>query len=204
MLRERSTQPSWQLTSLAAVALVLVAPVAIADGTGREQQAETEIFRGVLVAMGTVGTGANTSLNVHITDWTTPTQRQVLLNALRSNATGESSLFNLLRSQPEKGFLQVRSVRGTTRLKYAWQTEQDGKRMITVIADDLLPALFSGGRNYSDRQFTIVHLEVDEEGNGTGSAALSASISYDEETNRIKIGIESTEPIRITSVRKVQ
>ena len=48
----------------------------------------------------------------------------------------------------------------------------------------------------------IVRLDVDADGNGT--AAVAATLGWNEETGRIKVGIESTEPLRITSVRKVQ
>ena len=204
MHTKTSTRGLWLLTSLPAVVLVFLAPIAIAGGGEEEQQNELpEIFRGLVIAMGTVGTGANTSLNMHVTDWTTPSQRQVLMNALQQGTEGESSLFNLMGMQPEKGFLQVRSQSGSTRLKYAWQSElPDGKRRITLIADRLLPIVFT--RHLNEDTYTIISIEVDEDGNGTGSAAIGATITWDEEAQRIKIGIESTEPLRITSVRKIQ
>ena len=129
--------------------------------------------------------------------------RQVMMNALTEGYEGDSSLFNLIRTQPEKGFLEVRSEPGTTRLKYAWQQErEDGGRVITLIADRLLPLPFV--RDWSPDTFTIIHLELDADGTGTGSAAIGATVTWDDEAKRIKIGIENTEPIRITSVHKVE
>ncbi len=204
MLTKTSTRGLWLLISLPAVVLVFLASVAIAGGGEQERQNELpEIFRGLVIAMGTAGTGLNTSLNMHVTDWTTPSQRQVLMNALQQGTEGESSLFNLMGNQPEKGFLQVRTQSGTTRLKYAWQSElPDGKRRITLVADKLVPIIFT--RQLNEDTYTIISIEVDEDGNGTGSAAIGATITWDEEAQRIKIGIESTEPLRITSVRKIQ
>lgn len=204
MLTKTSTDRWSLLASLLAVVLVFLPSIAIAGGGGEEPQNELpEIFRGLLIAMGSAGTGANTSLNMHITDWTTPTQRQVLMNALQQGTEGESSLFNLVRNQPEKGFLQVRSQAGTTRLKYAWQSElPDGKRRITLIADRLLPVIFADQLN--EDTYTIIFLDVDADGTGTGTAAIGATIRWDEEAQRIMIGIRSTEPLRMTSVRKVQ
>ncbi len=194
-----------------AVALLLVAAAAtptnaIEHDATPSMQNDVEIFRGIVISMGTLATGGNSSLNMHITDWTSPSQRQVLLNALREQSSDEESLFNVMRSQPEKGFLQVRNTPGTIRLKYAWQTvADDGSRTITMIADNLLPILVTQGTaRLKEQQFTMVHLELDADGNGSGSMAYSASISWDAEAERIKIGIESTEPLRITSVRKVQ
>ena len=189
-----------------AAVVLLLAPVATAGAAKAGPQAETEIFRGIIIAMGTMATGANTSLNMHITDWTSPTQRQVLLNVLREPSSDDQSLFNVLRNQPEKGFLQVRNTPGTIRLKYAWQTvAEDGTRTITLIADNLLPIMVTQGtQRLKEQEYTIVNLEVDEDGSGTGSMAYSASINWDAEAERIKIGIESTEPLRITSVRKVR
>ncbi len=212
---EQTTTPAtwWRVGACAAIVLLL-APVATAGDTNGGPQSEAEIFRGVIISMGNIAAGANTSLNMHITAWTSPTQRQVLLNTLMEGPSGgptasspdAETLFNVLRRQPEKGFLQVRSTPGTVRLKYAWQkVADDGTRTITLIADNLLPALVtSGTRRLQDQEYTIVHLEVDAEGSGSGSVAYSASISWDAEAQRIKIGIEGTEPLRITSVTKVQ
>ncbi len=204
MNQETTTTTRWQVSGFAAVVLLL-AIVAAPGATDAGQQSEPEIFRGILIAMGTMATGANTSLNMHITDWTSPSQRQVLLNALMGGSD-EESLFNVLRRQPEKGFLQVRNTPGTIRLKYAWQTmAEDGTRTIILIADNLLPIMVSAGtQRLKEQEYTIVTLNVDEDGKGTGSMAASASISWDAEAERIKIGIESTEPMRITSITKVQ
>ncbi len=204
MLTKELTRGSWPRTALLAVVLVFLAPVAIAGGGEEERQNELpEIFRGVIVAMGTVGTGANTSLNMNITGWTSPTQRQVLINALQQGTEGEASLFNLIVNQPEKGFLQVRNQRGSTRLKYAWQSEQpDGGRRITLIADKLLPVVFAEQLN--EETYTVIILDVDADGSGTGTAVIAATIAWNEETQRIMVRVQSTEPIRMTSVRKVQ
>lgn len=198
MAGKAPTTSRWRAASFAVIVLLL-APIATAADAATRQQGETEIFRGIVAAMGTMGTGANTSLNMHITSWTSPTQRQVLLNALREG-TGETGLFNVLSNQPEKGFLDVR--RGQSiRLKYAWQkVADDGSREITLIADNLLP----GWATMEAEQYSVVHLQVDADGNGTGSASPAATIRWDAEDQRIKVGIESTEAMRITSVRKVQ
>jgi len=204
MTQATTTATRWQVGACAAIVLLL-ALVATAGDTYGGPQSEPEIFRGLIISMGNIGTGANTSLNMHITDWTSPTQRQVLMNALIEGSSGDE-MFNVMRTQPEKGFLQVRNTPGTIRLKYAWQTvADDGSRTITLIADNLLPALVSSGtRRLNDQEYTIVRLEVDAEGNGSGSMAYSASISWDAEAQRIKIGIEGTEPLRMTSVTKVR
>ena len=201
----KTTKGAWRCSCLAALLFLVLAPVATIAEPTVPPQSETEIFRGVVISMGTSATGRNSSLNMHITGWTSPTQRQVLLNALVEGAD-EDSLFNVLRVQPERGFLQVRNEPGTIRLKYAWQTvADDGSRSITLIADNLLPIFVTQGNlRLKEKQFTIVSLDVDGEGAGTGSMAGAASITWDAEAQRIKIGIESTEPLRITSVTKVQ
>ncbi len=153
--------------------------------------------------MGTVGTGRNTSLNMTITAWTSPTQRQLLMNALQQGTEGEASLFNLIVNSPDRGFLRVRNESSTTRIKYAWQSEQpDGGRRITLVGDQLLNMQFN--RQLDEETYMVVILDIDADGNGTGTAAVAATLGWNEETERIMVGIESTEPLRITSVRKVQ
>ena len=205
MLTKKSTRGSWPRTSLLAVVLVFLAPVAIAGGSGEEelQNELPEVFRGLVVAMGTVGTGRNTSLNMTVTSWTSPTQRQVIMNALQQGTEGEASLFNLIVNSPDKGFLQVRTERRTTRLKYAWQSElPDGGRRITLVGDQLVNIQFN--RQLNEETYVIVMLDIDADGNGTGTAAVAATLGWNEETERIKVGVESTEPLRLTSVRQVQ
>lgn len=210
MTNKRTMTALPKASAFVAGALLLVVAVATATNAMEHDatpslQNDAEIFRGIVISMGTLATGRNSSLNMHITDWTSPTQRQVLMNALIEGSSGDE-MFNVMRTQPEKGFLQVRNTPGTIRLKYAWQTvADDGARTITLIADNLLPALVSSGtRRLNDQEYTIVRLEVDAEGNGSGSMAYSASISWDAEAQRIKIGIEGTEPLRMTSVTKVR
>ena len=199
MKHTTTTATWWQVGACAAIVLLL-APVATAGDTNGGPQSEAEIFRGLVISMGNIGTGRNTSLNMHITDWTSPTQRQVLMNALMEGSSGDENLFNVMRTQPEKGFLQVRNEPGTIRLKYAWQkVADDGARSITLIADNLLPIFITQGtQRLKELQYTIVDLEFDAEGKGSGSMANAASIGWDAEAQRIKIGIESTEPLRIT------
>ena len=152
--------------------------------------------------MGTVGTGRNTSLNMTITAWTSPTQRQLLMNALQQGTEGaKASLFNLIVNSPDRGFLRVRNESSTTRIKYAWQSEQpDGGRRITLVGDQLLNMQFN--RQLDEETYMVVILDIDAD--GTGTAAVAATLGWNEETERIMVGIESTEPLRITSVRKVQ
>ena len=54
-----------------------------------------------------------------------------------------------------------------------------------------------------DDEYLIINLEVDEDGSGSGNVAVGATIRWDPEIERIRIGIESDEPIRMTSVQKV-
>ncbi len=204
MLTKTSPEGSWSLSTSLAAMFVFVATVAVAGASPETGQNELpEVFSGVLIAMGNTATGANTRIEMHVTSWTSPTQRQILTNALRQGTEGEAGLFNLLRSQPEKGFVQVRNASGTTRLKYAWQQERpDGGRRITLLADRPLPGMF--GRRLGDDEYLILHFELDADGNGSGNAAVGATIGWDQEAGRLRIGIESTEALRMTSVRKVQ
>ena len=87
MAQGTTTTTRWQVSGFAAIVLLL-AIVATAGATNAGQQSEPEIFRGILIAMGTMATGANTSLNMHITDWTSPSQRQVLLICLWRTSIG--------------------------------------------------------------------------------------------------------------------
>ncbi len=182
-------------------------PAATAADGGSVQQGEPETFRGLLVAMGNVAldveASGNTSLNMNVTRWTTPEQRQQLLDALVNGTSSE--LFEMLRTQEEAGWLQVRNESSRLILRYAWQTPLGDQRLITLVADRLLDRIVtSNAPRLWEQQYTVIQLVMDADGSGTGAAALSASISWDAEENTIKVGVEATEPVRITSVRKVR
>ena len=187
--------------------LALIVSVAAATDGEPAQQGEPETFRGLLVAMGNVAldveASRNTSLNMNVTRWTTPEQRQQLLDALVNGTSSE--LFEKLRTQEEAGFLQVRSESSRLILRYAWQTPIGDQRLITLVADRLLDRIVtSNAPRLWDQQYTVIQLVMDADGSGTGAAAVSASISWDAEENTIKVGFEASEPVRITSVRKVR
>jgi len=189
------------------VLLTLLVSVATAADGGSVQQGEPETFRGLLVAMGNVAldveASGNTSLNMNVTRWTTPEQRQQLLDALVNGTSSE--LFEMLRTQEEAGWLQVRTESPRLILRYAWQTPIGDGRLITLVADRLLDRIVtSNAPRLWDQQYTVIQLVMDDDGSGTGAAALSASIAWDAEENTIKVGMEATEPVRITSVRKVR
>lgn len=189
------------------VLLTLLVSVATAADGGSVQQGEPETFRGLLVAMGNVAldveASGNTSLNMNVTRWTTPEQRQQLLDALINGTSSE--LFEMLRTQEEAGWLQVRTESPRLILRYAWQTPIGDGRLITLVADRLLDRIVtSNAPRLWDQQYTVIQLVMDDDGSGTGAAALSASIAWDAEENTIKVGMEATEPVRITSVRKVR
>ena len=189
------------------VLLTLLVSVATAADGAPAQQGEPETFRGLLVAMGNVAldvnASGNTSLNMHVTRWTTPEQRQQLLDALINGTSSE--LFEMLRTQEEAGWLQVRNESSRLILRYAWQTPIGDQRLITLVADRLLDRIVtSNAPRLWEQQYTVIQLVMDADGSGTGAAAVSASISWDAEEDTIKVGIEATEPVRITSVRKVR
>ena len=56
MNQETTTTTRWQVSGVATVALLL-AIVAAPGATNAGPQSEQEIFRGIIIAMGTVGTG---------------------------------------------------------------------------------------------------------------------------------------------------
>ncbi len=76
--------------------------------------------------------------------------------------------------------------------------------LLAVVLVFLAPVgIASGGEEERQNELPeVVHMEVDEDGNG--SVAVGATIAWNEETLRISIGVEGIEPLRMTSVRKVQ
>ena len=206
-MRVNGCQPARaRVVALTTAVLLLAVFIPAASGTEAASQ-EPEAFRGILVSMGNTGggveTGGNTSLNMNVTRWTTPEQRAQLLNALVNGTATE--LFDMLRTQEEAGFLQVRNESSRLILRYAWQTQLEDQRLITLVADRLLDRIVTGNApRLWAQQYTVIQLVLDGDGSGTGAAAVSASIAWDSESETISFGMEATEPVRITTVRKIR
>lgn len=188
------------LLALSVVTVVLTSLPWVTPAGGA-QEATREDFSMNVVNMSNVGPGGMTTMQVSITRWTTAEERTGLLSTLTQQ--GPDALVQALGDQQETGFVRGRNMRGRSdRLKYAWQSQVDGKRHIVLASDQETIFEAQAGRRGAGHKFTLIELIVDEEGRGEGTMWAFAALRYDADNDRIVVESYGSEPLRLGNVRK--
>ena len=183
------------LTLLAAGFLTLAAgPVAA------EKKQPLEKFRARAISL---DRGAAKNLDITIYEWTTPEERQALIQTLRDG--GSKALYDALDDNGEKGYVKLPQTLGYD-MNYAWEVEHEGKRRI-VLATNRPMAFLELMRNTrsTDYNVSLIVLEIDPKtGEGEGTATGGAELSIDKETGLLTIEIRGTQPTRLTQVKPLK
>lgn len=197
----RSKRYPLLVASATVLILAAIATVGSAAGSPRGPQDETETFSALVRHLG-IGPSGQTSFQITISRWTTPEQRESLLETLANG--GSDELILALQQQEETGFIRVPGRAGTSdRLKYAWEIREGNQRRIILVSDQQLAAfIISGSPRIRGHQFTIIDLQLDENNTGEGTMWGTARVGYDDEANTITITSLSSQPFQLTNVRR--
>ena len=181
------------------VLIVAAALLALAAGpaAAREKKQPIEKFRARAMNL---DRGAAGNLDIVIYEWTTPEERQALLQTLVEK--GSKALYDALDDQSEKGYLKVPRALGYD-MQYAWQFEAEGRRRIVLATDRPLGFLeLVRSSRSTDYDISLVVLDLDPEtGEGEGQAVAGAELSIDKQTGQLNIEIPGTQATRLTSVK---
>jgi len=189
--------------------ITTVLALSFAGGTvtvAAPQEAEQEVFTAVAQHLGT-GPGGQTRVQFTITRWSTEEERQQLLTTLANE--GSDALIDALQDQEEVGFMRATGQgarRGPSdRLKYSRQVpEGDSGRHIILAADqELLIFALRGSPRTRGQMFTLLDIHLDENNEGEGTMWLTARLGYDADANTLTIQSLSSEPIRLTNIRRI-
>ena len=166
-----------------------------------------ETFQARAISMGTIAPGAATTLQITIDRWSTDEERNELIATIVEK--GPEELLDALRDQEETGFVRVtgrgagRTRWPSVRLHYARDIRTDGGRIIRLATDRPI-GMWEAIQNprTMDYTFTFIELRLDENNEGEGSFAIGVELKYDKEKNTLVVENLSSEPVRLTSVRK--
>ena len=129
-----------------------------------------------IVANAKAASGATTitsTVTIQLDRLVEPSRRDRLLKGLKQN--GYQGLMDVMRPLPVIGSIKVQNRE--VAVKYAWDTEVQGKHRLIVVADK--PLFFLPGDEPKARpgyQLTVVQLTLDERGAGTGMMAGAARV----------------------------
>jgi hypothetical protein len=156
-------------------------------------------FNVIAANMGALGPRGQARLDINLERWSTEEEREILISALKEDA--RRKLPNALHQQERVG--RIREVQGLGYdLRYSREAQgADGMRQIILATDRPLGfAEVSRSRRSTRYNVTLIVLEVDAEGNGTGQMMLGAEFSWDDEAEQLTIENLSSEPVRLTQV----
>lgn len=222
MRRVKSKGRLGLLALVPAVAISLAAGCASAPVSGVQPDGSfRETFEAFAVAMGTshppiIPSGTNATVQINITRWTTPEEREMLLTELKEN--GQSSLVSKLQNQEETGWVMNRSrtvqssqrqaAMGTSapsqRLRYAWEIDKGAGNRRIVAALDRPIGFVEASRQprWRDHDITLIVLDVNEKGEGSGQLAMGVRLDLNPETKELAIENFGSEPVRLNNVRR--
>ena len=180
-----------------------------------------ETFEAFAVSMGTshppiIPPGSNATVQINITRWTTPEEREMLLAELVEN--GQPGLISKLQDQEETGWVMNRSqttrstqrqmAMGTSapsqRLRYAWQIDQGGgnRRIVAALDRPIGFAEASRQPRWRDHDMTLIVLDVNAKGEGEGQMALGVQLTVEPDTKKLVVENFGSEPVRLNNVRR--
>lgn len=191
---------------LLVVGLVAAAPGSSLVAQEEEQPTLPETFSAFAIVMGNIATGANTSIQIRISRWSTPEEREHLLNTIVEKGEDPDALRDELQKQDETGFIRTTNMRSrfpSERLRYAWQWRDGENRRLILALDRPIGflELRRSGRTL-DYGVTIIILDLDGNGEGTGLISTGTKVTYDKEAQRMVMENYGSEPVRLTTVRK--
>jgi hypothetical protein len=133
-----------------------------------------------------------------IDHWTTAEQRQSLSDALKEK--GADGLLEQLRRLPEAGFIRTPDSIGYP-LRYADQQALPNGRRRIVLATDRPIAFWETWESARtlDYPFTVIELQVDQEGHGEGKLSLATKVVPLD--GRILLENWQVAPVHLTNVR---
>jgi hypothetical protein len=199
------------IAALVVVGALASAAFAVAAGAQSVTPSATDkvTINGWALSMSNVATGANQSIRVNIDRWSSPSQRQHLIDTFL--AKKQDGLLKELEKQPELGRFNFPGYMGPdpnnvmrlgTDIRYAMSFPgEDGGRRIVVITPRVIG--FREAVNQPrivDYPFSLFEMRFDKDGKGEGKLAYATQINFDKKKNAIELENYSSEPVRLNNL----
>jgi hypothetical protein len=159
--------------------------------------------------MSNVATGTNQTIQITIDRWSTPAQRQLLIDTFMQKK--QDGLLRELEKQPRLGRFNFPGYTGPdpnnvmrlgTDINYARSVMgEDGGRRIVIITPRVIGFREQTNRPRTyDYPFTLFEMRFDKAGRGEGRMAYGARIDFDKKKNQIALENYSSEPVRLNNL----
>lgn len=141
------------------------------------------------------GTTITAAITIQIDRLVEESRRERLIKGLKQN--GYQGFIDVMRPLPVIG--SIKSQNREVPVKYAWETEAQGKQRLVVVSDT--PMFFVPGDQSKAREgyrLTVVQLTLDESGAGTGIMAGAARVKPNAGADGIVLDDYSATPVDLT------
>ena len=194
------------MASLLAVAVM--GALAVAQSV-KPSAADKVTINGWALSMSNVAPGANQTIQININGWSSPSQRQHLIDTFLEKK--QDGLVRELEKQPELGRFNFPGYMGPdpnsvmrlgTDIRYAMNfPSHDGGRRIVIITPRVIGfrEATNQPRTY-DYPFSLFEMRFDKSGKGEGRMAYATQIQFDKGKNTIEIENYSSEPVRLNNL----
>jgi len=186
------------------LAVAAAAATAMLLGTPNvSAQNPKEKFTGFAINM---NSGPKTAVvDFAIERWSTDTERESLLEIIKSERDPTDKLLRALQRMPKVGYIRTpQSLAWDLRYAHESPLEEGGRRL--VLATDR-PIGFWEARNQPrsiDYPFTIIEVRLDKDNKGEGKILAGTKIYIDRKTNQIVLENYAQQPVRFNEIRPVK
>ena len=185
------------VATLLGIAALTLQPVHADDKSrGREE------FSGTAMSIGTPGNPTGVApVDISITRWSTADERRRFLTALAGE--GQEHALDQLQDLKPVGTIRVNHGLAYD-LRYSnVRPGEDGGRRIFLMTDRPISAWEAWAQpRYSDYPFTLITMNVDAHGKGTGTIVLAARITANEDGRFVQVENYATSPIQFNNIRE--
>jgi hypothetical protein len=198
-------------TFIQVVAGVLAVAVVSAPAGAQTSPGATDkvTISGWALNMSNNATGANQTIRINIDGWSTPEQRQFLIDTFLEKK--QNGLLRELERQPELGRFNFPGYQGPdpnntmrlgTDIRYAMSFPmEDGGRRIVIITPRVIGFRETANQPRSiDYPFTLFEMRFDKAGKGEGRMAYNTQIQFDKKKNSIELEVYGSEPVRLNNL----
>jgi hypothetical protein len=193
------------------VAGAVVTAIAVNAGAQSKTPSATDkvVISGQALNMANTATGANTRIQITINGWSTPAQRQHLIETFLEKK--QDGLVRELEKQPELGRFNFpgyfgpdpnNTMRLGTDIRYAMNFPgEDGGRRIVILTPRVIGFREQVDvRRTTDYPFSLFEMRFDKSGKGQGKMAYATQIMFDKKTNAIELENYASEPVRLNNL----
>lgn len=197
-------------------AIITVSLAAIVSGAGAAGPAPADDglplplrLSAFAVNMSTVATGTTAVMDIRITRWSTPEERERLITtAVEKN---QDALLRALQKMPRHGKISIPGWTGPDPhnarlgwdLRYALATPgEDGGHRIAIATDRYIGMWEARNQPRTvDYPFTLIEIRLDGNGRGVGKMAVATKIQFDKKKKQMVLENYASEPVRLNEIK---